>query len=430
MPSNQKRESPSEFPGSPWPRIFVIISCFLLAFLAALFWSVYTRSDSSDPWIGLARRHAADAPGDNALGAMVDAIERVDWRELKKWTPELQAIAVGGWNEENAEMEALIKNHQLVFNDIGRAASMPSCDFPGTSSRGIEMPRPDLERLRALALLAVANGRMLAAHDREEEALQRLIEAAVFGARLTRPYEEATLSAHLAGMAMLELATGGIIDLLRSPGIPDSARDRAVNQLSLINGLYNPIREAFLAEADVYTAEITARGGNAVKLAEGLRYFNAGLNPAEAEELARALKEDARSFPEEQERVWIELSRLLALPIYEQPVIDADWFEEKSSNRLVRMQFTGMSKLTVREGVLLARLRIALVLAALGAEDAVLPAEALADPFSPEPLRITPTLVYSIGPDGEDQFGERRYNPADGVYTEGDIAVSLGAPDL
>jgi len=48
------------------------------------------------------------------------------------------------------------------------------------------------------------------------------------------------------------------------------------------------------------------------------------------------------------------------------------------------------------------------------------------DPFSGEPLKMQDGIVYSIGPDGEDNFCSIIYDPTNGTGSPGDIIKPVG----
>ena len=416
---------PAEAPASPMTgsRVFIGVSVFLLLFLAGMAWYIHASRNARSAWRQEARAgvSASDAP--NAIEPILDALDRVDWRAVSASEALLKRTATEGWSEESAQLIPLIANHQQVLSLAMRSAAIPQCRLPPTSDADASVPRPNIEEFRLLSFLLVANGRRLAATGHAEEAAQRLMDAAILGVRFTRPRAEATLTSHLIGMTAMELAIDALDDVISTAGeMPAEWRGSLAAQLAELDGSYYPIREAFRAEAGIYSRELAARSATPADLAEGLQLAGAVLpQGANTVEVAGSLHADALTVTGEQDRVWGVLDGILAMPPARQPRIDREWFAQASPNRLVQIQFAELTPLILREGILLARLRLERAALLPGGE--ALPA----DPFDGEPLRVAEGRIWSIGPDLRDDGGMVEYAPGKGLASGGDMIATRRA---
>jgi hypothetical protein len=413
---------------SPWPRVFAIVTVFLVLFLFVMFQIVY-RGDSGaeEPWLKEVRRFLASSSERNALEPISDAFERADWESLQRRKKELRELAVNGWRDDNHEVRKLIERNAFLATAVTASSSIDQVHFPPTDNARIDTPRPPFELLEAFGLFLGANARLVEAEGRHEEALLRLSESAQLGSRFCRPYEESNLSAHLAGMAMIDLSLNGMMKILARPGISPAVIERVHHRLEAIDNGLVPVREALHADADLFAREMKARSEDPRALAQGILYYDHKRTAPEADELARQAFPDALSFGPEQLRLWKEIDAALALPPSQQPDFGAAWIEQRTTNRIVRLYNPDILTLAQRDASLRARIHVtrAVCLATLGRDDE---ARALVDPYSGEPLRWTERAVYSVGPNRADELAALHYDPARGILSAGDIIAPLPRP--
>lgn len=408
---------------SPWPRVFILVSGFLVLFLLVLVpVTLKQGSSGKDPWLGESRQWLAANPERNAFLPISEALERADWEALERERDVLRTLAVGGWRQENARVGSLLERHAFLTTAVSASAEITEFAMPPTASASIDTPRPRFETIETLSFVLVGRARVMAAQGHVDEAMERLSQSALLGARLCRPYEQATLSCHLGGYAMLTLSLNAMQHILGQGNVDPATIARLERRLGELDRLMVPVGEGLRADVNLYASVMQSHLRDTDDLAQGLQFYDDSLTREQALSLAHELFGEAPTFAAEHRRVWTAIMANFARPLHDQPRLDRAWLEAQTENRLVRRYFPDVSALAVKEGHLRATLRAtrAACLLALGRED---DAAALIDPFTGAPLRITDEKVYSLGPDREDQQGDMTYNPSRGIYSEGDIVV-------
>lgn len=411
---------------SPWQRVFLMVTGFLLAFLVASFVGFYWWNHGGpDPWIR-EMESTAKPEGADAMRPVLEALPKVDWEVLAAGRERLQAAAVGGWKIDSADLAPLLEKHSFLVTAAQRSAAIPVANFPPLGDRGTLTIRPRFERLELVNLLLGANARRLEAEGHTEEALQREVELALLGNRFARPSSEATLTHHLVALSALEIATNGIVAVLENQRPSPEVLVRLEAQLLALETSRSGVAEGIQTEMAIHHKEVTDAAGDPAKLEQILMAYDSKLKPQDARREAQDLVADALSFAPESGRVYGELEAAMRLPCWERPRLDQAWLEARTTNRLLRRQFLDPSPLLARECLAVARLRLArgLCLHALG-RDAEL--DSVVDPYTGKPLRRTEETLYSIGPDAIDDGGTRAYQPADGVWSSGDVVMRLRA---
>ncbi len=406
-----------------WARVFLIISGFLIVFLFLLLWQLRQGSQPRDGWLKEADRHLRTETRENALVPIIEAFHQTEWEALSEHRPRLAAIASRGWSEATPETGELIERHRVPISLITRSASFDSLSFPPTSSRGLEMPRPDIGEVHEFTLLLVANAQRALALGRTEDGIERLLEALRFGQRFCRPRDQSSLPQHVAGLSSMEISLQTLRRALQQNTFSEEMLQKVQTQIAAIEQDYVSITEALRAEAEIFRREMTERFESTQRLAQGLQFYDEDLAPRGAMNLAKALQADTLTFSQEHDRVWSELESIFSQPIFEQPVIDAKWFQTATENRLVWREYSSISPLLIREAVLLAQLRLVQLLCERPLTPDQIQHSGLTDPFSGEPFQLSADRLFSIGPDQATQQGTMIYDPQEGITSQGDIVV-------
>ncbi|MCC6545872.1 hypothetical protein IT570_01795 [Candidatus Sumerlaeota bacterium] len=401
------------------------MTIFLTAFLFFLFQLVYRPSVSDqDPWVKEYRSFLESQDDGNAMRPVLDALNTVDWESFHRQKKAMRELALGGWKDSHPEVERVLSENAGLVEAVRESAKMESVTFPTTTDRGVDAPRPPFDLLESVAFFLTANARFLEAGGYPNDAMLRLGETAILGQRFCRPRDEASLSGHLAGLAMIDLSLNGMLQVV-SHTIPSTeVLQSCYERLTVIDRDLVSVADALEADADVFAKEIISRGESPARLASGLQYYDRNLSDGDARQLAGKLKSDLPTFDDQQAKLWEAVGGALRSPYPSRPVMDDAWLEQQTPNRLARMYFPNVQALAVRETATRSRLRLmrAVCLDLLGQHQE---ARALLDPFSGKPFRWGENHVRSVGPDAIDDLGALLYEPNRGVVSGGDIVAFL-----
>lgn len=416
----------------PGARLFAMVAGFLFFFLAALLVAKHLLPNPRQgEWeravqLEVQREASTGTPGAHALAPVIDAWRRTDWKALERHREALHEVRRVRWGgEHQAELGAVLRSNVHVTTAVARAANLPAGPLPSTDGLGLNAPRPDPARWEMLALLCVAHAAQLEANGHQAEAVQRMVELATLGARFTQPSSYTTLSQHMVGLAMMEMATSRLTDILTNHQVPATTAARAEQQLALIEQQYISVRYALLAEGELYRQAVLERVENPQSIAQLLQFYKEDMTRAEALEMGPQLHGDFLSFGNAHVLLWEELAPVLFAPIWEQPRLNREWLERHTRNRLLTLFFPEPGPLIVRETALLARIALTRQLCRDLIDPGATADTPLTDPFTGLPLRRTPAMIYSLGPDLTDGRGLRPWIITAGPWSEGDIRVFL-----
>jgi hypothetical protein len=415
---------------TPWPRIFLLVVGALALFLFISLYHLYGNNENKDAWNKDVRSHLASLKANNPKDAMpliTKAFQKVDWVKLEENNRDLGKVAQQGWSGQPAETNLLplLEQHNGVIYQLGRAAARPDCNFPPTKNRGKNLSLPKFSNLENLSFLLVANARLQILRGNREEGIQRLVEALSLGSRFCQPRDQAHLQMHLAGLTMMDLATSALTSLLETTPLPSDVYRHVGNQLAIIDDQRQSAAEALISEAYQFQDTMEGSIDDLEKLASVLQFYDPALSIGQAQEKAKALGSDIPTFAQEHVRVWQELSKQLALPIYQQQTLDNDFITSYTTNRLVQYQFSNITPVVIRDNLTEARLR--LLRAFCGAMDPEQPIniDIYLDPFADASLSKNGNILYSIGPDKISQQGLKLYDPQKGLTSKGDLVIRL-----
>lgn len=415
-PPPPRRLPPTAPGGAPWPRVFLLVVVGLLLILAAIFLVLYSPVDRRNPWLSSWRRHLERVSPGDGLHHLVEGLEMMQWEELQRHRDALKRVALGRPASERVLI--LVGRHQAVIERIRLLARTPALSLPPALEAASLDRRPDVESLELLSWLLLANARILESAGEPIEALQRLQEATVLGARLTRPAAEASLTQHVAGVLLMEGALAHMVALVPRLGLEPWQRAGLAAQLERAEAELHPVVDALAGEGLRLQALLDAPTPlTAPALATILQYYDSQLPRGEALATARRDLGQAASFPQGRDKFLAEIGRVLSLPHHEQPRITPEWMKTITDNPIVELLALDIEPLRIRQT--LVRARIALLLAYCRGESAGLPA----DPFTGLPLRQAPGRLYSVGPDGNDNGGTVVYDPMNGWTSEGDLIL-------
>ncbi len=408
-----------------WRRIFLLIAGFLLVIIGTSLWINYRPVDSSkssNEWTMAAEEALKQDPLINGLQNLINALKLMDSALVLDNEQVLEGMDTREKIQGNITLlDEIFKRNERVVSEVKKAAIVERFQLPPTAGYGVEAPRPSIEQLRSLMLILDANAKRLIYEEKYDEAQQRYIELALLGARLTANRDHASLTTHLAGIEFVEYASRGIL-LSFTDRMPLDKRRRLASQMFLIEQGYTPVKEAVLAEADFFHLEMIDVIDGKKSFAEVIQYYDPDVSAREAAEMASALGSYLPTFEQENSRVWIVAEPLMDIQPPSSMMINRNWFEEQSSNRIVHLQMTDISKLLIRECIMIARWRI--IQRILDTKGDV--RKDLIDPFSGEPfIELTPTAFCSIGPDEVFSDGQPLQRDEEGNLTSGDICVLL-----
>jgi hypothetical protein len=412
-------------PARAWLNVFVIITGFLTLFMVGLVVSIARSGGEGDAWDAAMRKHLArEGAGFDAMGPVLEAVEEVDWKLLERQRSALDATARSGWSPDT-ELERTIESHQPVVALIGRSAALPRSSFPSLLEYEVDRPLPRFDRFHVLSLLMIANARRLAAEGSQSEAIQRLIELATLGTRFSRPASEASYSSHGLSITMIEQAVGVAGEIIRdSPQLPVESLRRIELQLSELESKYVPVRAAAYDELDLFLHVARNRLKDQDDVAVVLQFYDTTLSRNDAAQQASEWFVHAAPLPQEIEKLKPLIDDALNRPHHHRPILDDVALSRMSQNPLALLPLRPVGALSMREGMMLARIQMVRALCQrLTNPDGAITAE---DPFSGNPLTVVGNVILSVGPDGVSQGGGKLYNPQDGLASPGDLVLSLG----
>ncbi len=395
-----------------WIRVFLIVTAFLALFLIGVAMLLRDSRQPMEEWIDDARDHLTTmSDGRNALSPLIEALDKANWAALQEHREALRDASTDGWRETSDDgLEELLLAHQPVFAAITRSAGYQEISFPITEERAVTMPRPDFESMENFGFLLVANARRLAANGKPGEAAQRLMEAALVGARFCTPEAESTLLGHVIGNALLEMSANALAQILPAPSLADAQLERVAAQLAEMESQRNPIASAVRAEVRNWAREVEDCGENADQLSKVLQLYNTDLTPGDARKLASQFSSYVPLISEATESlwqpVWVEFSK----PRQERQLPNVEDLKAATDNPLASFFVPDVQRLAWRG--------LALVLLGLEAE-----AVKLRDPFTGQPLQIGERMIWFPGPDGDDDKGGTRFDPGEGPDSDGDLVV-------
>jgi len=376
----------------------MLVSGFLVLLLVALVGFLRFGGGNRDAWADAMRKHLAEeGRGFNAMGPVVEALDRIDWEALEDHQAAMEAATRSGW-KESPELAEVLRVHQPVVVLIGRSAALPNASFPSLLEYEADRPLPRFDRLHLLALLLTTNARAVEAEGSPAEAVQRLVELATLGSRFARPAGEASFAGHGLSITMIESAVGLAGEIVRSQPMDPATLERLERQLGLLEQQYQPLRSAAYDELDLLTHLVRNRAGSPEEFAVILQYYDTKLTRPEARKRAADRFGLVASLPGELERLRAGLDADLAAPFPKRALRSEADIAAASTNPLVTLALAPLPALAIRETIMLTRLRLVrqLCLVKMGLE----PLPVLQDPFTGEPLAYDGERIISAGPDG------------------------------
>lgn len=388
-------------PAQAWTRVFILVTLFLVT-LFLLLWVLLTPITAQERWGDELRRHVATlSPEESgALRPFVEALSQVHWPELEDAREELYAVATLS-DMPSPGIVGLASRYRTVIQQIGMAASAEATRFPSLVDAVEPISRPGMREMENLSLLLTSTALLRVFEGHALEGCERLLEAMLVGAMLCRPEEEANLSLHLAGFALMEYPAGALRELLHHWTIDEEAWESILETLETIETRRHPIAGAILAEYRLVGNSISETPERPAELADILQFYDSELGREAA--LARAFThfKDVVTVPGDLPRFLDALRQALEENTPPAPnTLTAGQVRALADNPMIHVNTIDPAPLLLRETDLVARLRLLRGLGyhKLGRGEAL---TGLIDPYSGDPFLIDEERIFSVGRGGD-----------------------------
>ncbi|MDX2177133.1 MAG: hypothetical protein SF028_11765 [Candidatus Sumerlaeia bacterium] len=395
------------------------VACLLMAAPAA---SVNLQAQGADEWAA----HAKENEGNEGLGHLAAALKAFAGPPQGSANEALTEIIREGWRQPHPEVvEALRQNWEALgeFHKAGgyQDLRLPPADVANFKSAGT----PNFLATQVLTKLLVARARQLEAEGQVGQALDTALRAAWIASFYMG--DEQPILSRLIGIACLHISLQAVEDLIRNPAADAEVVRGAGSQLYRIDQRIPGMGSAFMVEAAIGRAQLPEMHTEMRKKMEAatpeqVEAELAKLPPAQRAMAKEMMNLDSESLLAGHEKVWRAVLENMDRPYRERETMDSAWFDRLSPNPIYNMMMPNFLEAGTRDDAVRARLRACQAARALRIGNAEL-AASTKDPFTGDPLKVTETSVYSLGPDAADQQGQVLYDPTNGTVSAGDVVV-------
>jgi RNA polymerase sigma factor (sigma-70 family) len=363
-------------------------------------------------WSQWMREFAQSQPGNEGLIHLANALEQLDIQAVLQLDPQLREILRQGWRGNVAAVENLIRSQAPALEEAMAAADADDIVFP-MASRPSD-PVPNFLHLQQIFRLILADARRREALDQPDRAAMEAVQVLCLSEHLCA--DNTFLIQQLIGIAGQSMALDTLASILRHPALSQEAINGVAVELERVDRIRVGVVGGFRSEARVQLETMR-------RLADGTMGEAEGITPEMRRQYLSQMG-DIESYAAEHERIWSILIENAQRPFYQRETLDRDWIERQSPNELIHIAIPNFLEAGVRDDIVLAKLRLCRTLVSLR-DGIVLGVDAVAqDPFSGQPVLVSDTQVWSVGPDQADQRGRVSYDPTNGTFSAGDIVVN------
>ncbi|MBN1477470.1 RNA polymerase sigma factor [Candidatus Sumerlaeota bacterium] len=363
-------------------------------------------------WAQWMREFARSQPDNEGLLHLVNAVEQFDWQAMMPMDNQIREIVRTGWRGQQPQIFSLLQSQASAVREALAAADAEDIEFP-TASRPSD-PIPNFLSLQMMFRLILADARRLEAAGEADRAAMEAVQVLCLAEHLCA--DNTFLIQQLIGIAGQGMALDTLASILRHPALSEEVMRGIGGELDRIDRVREGVVGGLRSEARVQLETMR-------RLADGTMGDEEGITP----DMRRAYLSQMGSFEAfaaEHERIWGTLLANAERPFYERENLDQDWIASQSTNELIRIAIPNFLEASVRDDVVLAKLRLCRTLASLR-DGIVLGVDMVAlDPFSGQPVLVSDTQVWSVGPDQADQGGRVSYDSTNGTISAGDVVVA------
>jgi hypothetical protein len=375
---------------------------------------ITTKQKSSD-WLTTARNYYAKHPEDKGLGHIIRAYELLDGQVIFPHEMTLRKITKEGWETETPEIMSVLKSNTLALRAAVQATEAARPQFPPVLD--VSSTIPNFLATQQITLLLLVDARRLEGSGHPDGAAFRSVQAVKF-ADLFCAKDQPVIS-HLVGIANAKMALQTLESILLNPELSPELLHTVGAELSKIDQDHVSIAEGFQAESKVLFSKLEKAFADPKEKQKLLKSL-AG-NSARTQEV-EAILNDWVTLEKEYYRIWSVIIEQANKPYWERRQFEKPYSQTISTNPLFDLTIPNLTEGSIRQDVMKVHLRFAQVRCAirLGKEDLI---QQFLDPFTGQPLKVSPKLIYSMGPDQSDQKGTIAYDPTNGTISGGDIVI-------
>lgn len=361
-------------------------------------------------WNEMARAYAAEHPENAGLARYVDALERFNTTAALQPKQQIDTILREGWNAPYPEIVALLNSQRPALDAAFAAAQSAPFTLPPTED--VSTPVPNFLGAQTLNKLMLVDARFAESRGDLDTALDKAVLAARLAVSLNS--DNVGLIHHLIGVAAQALAYKTLEALLANPRTSVAAAQRTGAALHELAAARKGVLGGFRWESQCVIRQVQ-------RAMQDPAYLARMGNGPEVKQI-REIMGDFEKFRAESNRIWGTLLANYEKPAWERQSLGGDWVKQNTKNPILMVAVPNFDEALSRDEVTLAHLRLCQAFCALKMERADL-LGLFPDPFTGEPLRATPALLYSLGPDRADQNGEISFDATNGTISAGDIFV-------
>lgn len=156
--------------------------------------------------------------------------------------------------EPDEQVEQYIAEQQYIINTIAKAADIKNCDWGIDYSVGIKLKLSHLSNIRPVAMLVIADAKILAKRDKYEKALQRCLKVH----KMARHVAKGQLISLLVGRSLVEMANQCIQGILSEMPLDVTILEQLKSELAQINKEPFTLNNSLQLEYVQIAAELTS----------------------------------------------------------------------------------------------------------------------------------------------------------------------------
>ncbi|MBX3729116.1 MAG: hypothetical protein KF858_08005 [Candidatus Sumerlaeia bacterium] len=376
---------------------------------------VPTPTAPPDPWAIRVKEFQVYQTHNEGLDHLVRALQLFDLRAYFPFAPAVDDILENGWRASNPPLAGMIQIQGPAMEALLACALADAPLFP--PPKGPSDPQPNFPALHGLGkvLLAQANG--FQAGGRHDDATRSTLAALRLGAYLR--CENAPFTQHVVGVAITRNAMTTLHRLVRDQRLTEDHLKAIGSELHKLDREWPNLAVQVGNEGTAMMARMRLLATDAGEREKVIATLPAGLTPR------RQFLDSIRLFTENEPEVrqlWSDLFRQVQKPTHERSA--EEWARLVAAGQRFEMPMASFQDAVLRDDLSRANLRLAMAYLAIRLDKRDV-AAATVDPFSGQPLRLTPDRIYSVGPDGVDDRGGKRYDPTTGPTGTGDVTLML-----
>ncbi|MDK2970752.1 MAG: hypothetical protein PWP23_507 [Candidatus Sumerlaeota bacterium] len=374
----------------------------------------------SAPWYARVQEFQQYQTHNEGLNHLVTALQGMDavgTQSLNALNPALENILRNGWVAPHSEVVSALQTLAAPIESAIACGEAPAFLLP--PMRGFDDPAPNVYSIVALNKLMLVQAEGHLAAGRADEAAR--IARAALGYSWYLRADDYPILYHAVSLSNTQRCFPTLQRIVKSPLLSDDARKAIGSDLFKLDTQWPPLSRAVAREGSM-SMDYARRMLNDEKEREKVLASLAHLPKQKV-----LFLESLRRFGSDEaavRRLWSGWFQFATKPAWERAPSDAESLMELAAELKMLEPLPDFREVAFRDDLCRTSLRLTMALVAVRSNKQEA-AKTFLDPFDGQPLRVTADRVYSVGPDGVDDRGGKRFELEKGVNSPGDITVML-----